>query len=68
MPNCSRSKLTHAMVVIGYGVSSGSKYWLVKNRYNMNFAFHTFSGTLSLLQLGTKLGSEWTCYDESWQV
>ena len=34
IPNCSRSKLTHAMVIIGYGSGRSKDYWLLKNRYN----------------------------------
>lgn len=33
IPNCSRSKLTHALLVVGYGYSHSKDYWLVKNRY-----------------------------------
>ena len=33
IPNCSRSKLTHAMVIIGYGSGRSKDYWLLKNRY-----------------------------------
>ena len=32
IPNCSRSKLTHAMVIIGYGSGRNKDYWLLKNR------------------------------------
>ena len=32
IPNCSRSKLTHAMVIIGYGEGHSKDYWLLKNR------------------------------------
>lgn len=35
IPNCSRSKLTHAMVIIGYGTAHNKDYWLLKNRYNI---------------------------------
>ena len=31
--NCSRTKLSHAMVIIGYGSYNGQDYWLLKNRY-----------------------------------
>ena len=31
-PNCSTSKLTHSVLIIGYGTLKGKDYWLVKNR------------------------------------
>ena len=31
-PNCSTTELTHAMLVIGYGMYKDKDYWLVKNR------------------------------------
>ena len=32
-PACSSKKLTHAVLVVGYGTRNGEDYWLVKNRY-----------------------------------
>lgn len=34
-PNCYNepSRLTHSMLIIGYGTYKGKDYWLVKNRY-----------------------------------
>nr|BAG74347.1 silicatein-G2 [Ephydatia fluviatilis] len=34
---CSSTKLNHAMVVTGYGTSSGKDYWLVKNSWGSNW-------------------------------
>ena len=31
-PNCSSTKQTHPMLVIGYGTYKGKQFWLVKNR------------------------------------
>ena len=30
--HCSSTRLTHSMLVTGYGTYKGKKYWLVKNR------------------------------------
>jgi len=30
---CSRRRLTHSMLVVGYGTLNGTDYWLLKNRY-----------------------------------
>lgn len=32
-PNCSPTKQTHSMLVIGYGTYKGEQFWLVKNRW-----------------------------------
>jgi len=32
-PNCSTSKLTHSVLIIGYGTFKDKDYWLVKNRW-----------------------------------
>ena len=34
-PNCYNevSRLTHSMLIIGYGTYKNKDYWLVKNRY-----------------------------------
>lgn len=37
VPNCSRSKLSHAMILIGYGTTSSKKYWLLKNSWGPNW-------------------------------
>ena len=34
---CSSTRLTHAVLVVGYGVHEGTDYWLVKNRYAVCF-------------------------------
>ena len=36
VPNCSTTKLTHSMLIIGYGTRNGKDYWMVKNRYVVN--------------------------------
>ena len=37
MPNCSRSSLNHAMILIGYGKFAGREYWLLKNSWGPNW-------------------------------
>ncbi len=37
IPNCSRTSLTHAMLLTGYGTYGGKDYWLLKNRYEGSY-------------------------------
>lgn len=32
-PNCSSGQVDHSLVVVGYGLIDGKKYWIAKNRY-----------------------------------
>ncbi|XP_003383103.1 PREDICTED: silicatein-like [Amphimedon queenslandica] len=37
VPNCSRTNLSHAMILIGYGKYGGREYWLLKNSWGPNW-------------------------------
>ncbi|XP_077486544.1 cathepsin L-like peptidase [Amblyomma americanum] len=37
-PRCPK-ELTHAVLLVGYGVQDGKKYWIIKNRSSMNIVF-----------------------------
>ena len=59
--NCSRLKVNHAMLVVGYDNSTYSDYWIVKNRYeskSIKFSTHTIFFYFPF-QLGWVLGDEW---------
>ena len=69
--HCSNTKLTHSMLLTGYGTYEGKQYWLVKNRYMDNSVawntyvhecMHSYSCTHHVIthkhtQLGDFMGS-----------
>lgn len=69
-PNCYNepSRLTHSMLIIGYGTYKRKDYWLVKNRSKTTVMYYVWSTELYLpflcsLQLGHWLGHEWLHHD-----
>uniref|UniRef100_A0A1X7VRP3 Peptidase C1A papain C-terminal domain-containing protein n=1 Tax=Amphimedon queenslandica TaxID=400682 RepID=A0A1X7VRP3_AMPQE len=43
IPNCSSSKVTQALTLIGYGSNNGQKYWLVKNSWGKNWGLRGYA-------------------------
>merc|ERR1719469_867197 len=37
MDTCCNTENDHAVLVVGFGVSNGQQYWLIKNSWNANW-------------------------------
>ena len=35
--NCCNKQADHAVLIVGYGIDNGQKYWLIKNSWNANW-------------------------------
>jgi C1A family cysteine protease len=40
---CKNSKIRHALLIIGYGIENGVKYWLVQNSWGTDWGLNGFA-------------------------
>jgi len=56
---CTSKSINHAVLVIGYGVENGKKYWLVKNSWGTTWGI---DGTFKILRGNNECGIGMYCY------
>jgi len=41
-PSCSPTQIDHEMLLVGYGIQSGSKFWIVQNSWGVNWGMNGY--------------------------
>ena len=67
-PNCSRLKVNHAVLVVGYDNSTYQEHWIVKNRFVAEICACNHFCFFGVFQLGRVLGNGWVYLHDSEHV